>query len=79
MEIVGSDIKIPIQVNLDITTVWWIFVYDGRYAWSQSHAYQVRVICIWRILQMTDQFPGPIESVISKFAYIVYGMYGVHI
>ena len=38
------------------TTVWQIFAYDGRYAWSQSDAYQVFVICIWRILHMTDQF-----------------------
>ena len=32
------------------------FAYDGRYAWSQSDAYQVFVICIRRILHMTDQF-----------------------
>ena len=38
------------------TTVRRIFAYDGRYAWSQSDAYQVFVICIWRILHMTDQF-----------------------
>ena len=38
------------------TTVWQIFAYDGRFTWSQSDAYQVFVICIWRILHMTDQF-----------------------
>ena len=38
------------------TTVRRTFVYDWWYAWSQSHAYQVCVICIWRILHMTDQF-----------------------
>ena len=38
------------------TTVWQIFAYDGRYAWSQSDAYQVFVICIRWILHMTDQF-----------------------
>ena len=38
------------------TTVRRIFAYDGRYAWSQSDAYQVFVICIRRILHMTDQF-----------------------
>ena len=38
------------------TTVQRTFVYDGRDAWSQSHAYQVCVICIKRILHMTDQF-----------------------
>ena len=38
------------------TTVWRIFAYDGRYAWSQSDAYLVFVICIRRILHMTDQF-----------------------
>ena len=38
------------------TTVRRIFAYDGWYAWSQSDAYQVFVICIWRILHMTDQF-----------------------
>ena len=32
------------------------FAYNGRYAWSQSDAYQVFVICIRRILHMTDQF-----------------------
>ena len=47
------------------TTVRQIFAYDGRYAWSQSDAYQVFVICIRRILHMTDQF-----SVISKFTCI---------
>ena len=30
--------------------------YDGQYAWSQSDTYQVFLICIWRILHMTDQF-----------------------
>ena len=48
-----------LQVNLDMTdhcTVRRIFAYDGRYAWSQSDAHQVFVICIWRILHMTDQF-----------------------
>ena len=39
------------------TTVWRIFAYDGRYAWSQSDAYQVFVICIRQILHKTDQFP----------------------
>ena len=43
------------------TTVRRIFAYEGQYAWSQSDAYQVFVICIWR-----TNFPGPIESVISK-------------
>ena len=38
------------------TTVQQIFAYDGTYAWSQSDAYQVFVICIRRILHMTDQF-----------------------
>ena len=38
------------------TTVRQIFAYDGRYAWSQSDAYHVFVICIRRILHMTDQF-----------------------
>ena len=38
------------------TTVRRIFAYDGGYAWSQSNAYQVFVICIWQILHMTDQF-----------------------
>ena len=38
------------------TTVRRIFAYDGRYAWSKADAYQVFVICIWRILHMTDQF-----------------------
>ena len=38
------------------TTVRQIFAYDGQYAWSQSDAYQVFVICIRRILHMTDQF-----------------------
>ena len=38
------------------TTIWQIFAYDGRYAWSQSDAYQVFVICIRQILHMTDQF-----------------------
>ena len=38
------------------TTVRRIFAYDGRYAWSQSDAYQVFIICIRRILHMTDQF-----------------------
>ena len=38
------------------TTVRRIIAYDGRYAWSQSDAYQVFVICIRRILHMTDQF-----------------------
>ena len=38
------------------TTVRRIFAYDGRYAWSQSDAYQVFVICTWRILHMADQF-----------------------
>ena len=38
------------------TTVWRIFAYDGQYAWSQSDAYQVFVICILRILHMTEQF-----------------------
>ena len=33
-----------------------VFAYDGRYAWSQSDAYQVFVICIRQILHMTDQF-----------------------
>ena len=33
-----------------------IFAYDGRYAWSQSDAYQVLVIYIRRILHMTHQF-----------------------
>ena len=37
-------------------TVRRIFAYDGRYAWSQSDAYQVFVICIRRILHMADQF-----------------------
>ena len=32
------------------------FGYDIRYACSQSHAYQVCVMCIWLILHMTDQF-----------------------
>ena len=32
------------------------FANDGRYAWSQSDAYQVFVICIRQILHMTDQF-----------------------
>ena len=45
------------------TTVRQIFAYDERYAWSQSDAYQVFVICIRRILHMT--------SVISKFTCIV--------
>ena len=40
--------------------------YDGQYAWSQSDAYQVFVICIRR-----TNFPGPIESVISKFTCIM--------
>ena len=38
------------------TTARQFFAYDGQYAWSQSHAYQVFVICIRRILHMTDQF-----------------------
>ena len=38
------------------TTVRQIFAYDGRYAWTQSDAYQVLVICIRQILHMTDQF-----------------------
>ena len=38
------------------TTVRQIFAYDGQYAWSQSDAYQVFVICIRQILHMTDQF-----------------------
>ena len=38
------------------TTVRRIFAYDRRYAWSQSDAYRVFVICIWQILHMTDQF-----------------------
>ena len=38
------------------TTVRRIFAYDGQYAWSQSDAYQVFVICIRQILHMTDQF-----------------------
>ena len=38
------------------TTVRQTFVYHGRYSWSQSDAYQVFVICIRRILHMTDQF-----------------------
>ena len=38
------------------TTVRQIFAYDGRYAWPQSDAYQVFVICIRQILHMTDQF-----------------------
>ena len=37
------------------TTVKQTFAYDGRYAWSQSYAYQVCVICIWQILHMTAQ------------------------
>ena len=52
----------PTQVNLDMTDhcmtdfCIWRPGYDGRYAWSQSDAYQVFVICIRRILHMTDQF-----------------------
>ena len=38
------------------TTVRRIFAYDGLYAWSQSNAYQIFVICIRRILHMSDQF-----------------------
>ena len=38
------------------TTVRRIFAYEGRYARSQSDAYQVFVICIRQILHMTDQF-----------------------
>ena len=38
------------------TTVQWTFAYDGQYSRSQSHAYQVCVICIWQILHMMDQF-----------------------
>ena len=38
------------------TTVRRIFADDGWYAWSRSDAYQVFVICIRRILHMTDQF-----------------------
>ena len=38
------------------TTVRRIFAYDGRYAWSQSDAYQVFVICLRQILHMKDQF-----------------------
>ena len=38
------------------TTVRRIFAYDGRYAGSQSDAYQVFIICMQRILHMTDQF-----------------------
>ena len=38
------------------TTVRRIFAYDRRYAWSQSDAYQVFVICIRWILHMMDQF-----------------------
>ena len=33
------------------TTVQQIFAYDGRYAWSQSDAYQVFVICIRQIFE----------------------------
>ena len=59
------EIKSPLQIrHFDTyrwtwiwrTTVWRIFAYDGRYAWSQSDAYQVFVICIRQILHMTDQF-----------------------
>ena len=52
------------------TTVRWIFAYDRRYAWSQSDAYQVFVICIRQIFIWRTNFPGPIESVISKFTCI---------
>ena len=38
------------------TTVRQTSGYHRRYAWSQSHAYQVFVICIWQTLHMTDQF-----------------------
>ena len=38
------------------TTVRRIFAYDGRSACSQSDAYQVFVLCVRRILHMTDQF-----------------------
>ena len=38
------------------TTVRQIFAYDRGYAWSQSDAYQVFIICIRQILHMTDQF-----------------------
>ena len=52
------------------TTVRWIFAYDGRYAWSQSDAYQVFLICIRKFCIWQTNFPGPIESVISKFTCI---------
>ena len=47
------------------TTVQQTFVSDEHYAWSQSHAYQVCVICIWRIFA----YDGPIFLVPLRTSY----------
>ena len=44
--------------------------YVGRYAWSQSDAYQVFVICMRQILHMSDDMLGPSPMHIKYSLYV---------